>query len=151
MGILNLIQREKDKFRVKGREYSKEEITQAQKRLVQGDIEVYDNKKKSVREMISSAKTKFRQTQTRMEMMKEKHIEKQNKKLKSDLENLRLKNKVATQKEQLGKGLRAILGGINVPTVQKREYGGNPFPVSTAQTEKPKKPRNELGGTEPFG
>jgi CxxC motif-containing protein len=161
MGILALIQKEKDKFRIRGREYSKEEINSAKRGLVQGDIEVYDAKKKSVGEMISNAKQKFKQTKTRLEMMKEEHQIKKTAKLKKDLENLKLQSQIAKQKQQIQKagggkrGLRAILGEVNVPTVQRKEFGGNPFPGTERPKEKKnivqEEGRNALGGKDPFG
>jgi hypothetical protein len=164
MGILNIIKGGKDKFKNKS---TKEEVEHYRQKLVAGDIEVYDNKKKTIGEMISSAKQKFRSTKAKVEMMQEEHREHQNKKLRSDYENLRLKNKVAKEKskqielknKKATKGLRAIFGGVNIPTAQTNQgirMGGEPFPNSgsgerkNVVTEK-EEGRNALGGKDPFG
>jgi hypothetical protein len=165
MGILSIISEAKNKFKNKA---TKEEVEGYRQKLVAGDIEVYDANKRNIGEMISSAKQKFKQTKNRMEMMKEEHREVENKKLKSELENLRLKNKVAIQRQSLqkktGRGLRAVFGGVNIPTAQQRgtpgvRLGGEPFPISTAGkpgtkkniVQQPEPERNELGGIKPFG
>src|SRR4030042_2305213 len=168
MGILGLIQRTKDKF--KGREYSKEEIDEYRGRAMRGDIEVYDNKKKTVGEMIQGAKDKFKVIATKHYQNQEMKRETENKVLKSKITNLKLKNQYAKQKEKLqkktGRGLRAVFGGVNIPTAQQKPnergmaMGGNPFPGSSS--EAPRTPtkknivrqeegRNELGGRDPFG
>jgi len=166
MGILSYITGAKQKFKNKSTD---EEVTNARRGLVQRDIEVYDEKKPSIRAMISGAKQKFRQTKTRLEIMQKEHKERQNIKLESKLEHLTLKRKVMTEQKKLAKlksqkprGLRALMGGVNIPTAQQprgergMSMGGNPFPGSTTQ-ETPKKKnivqeeRNALGGKDPFG
>jgi len=167
MGILSLIQREKNKFKNNA---SKEQVEGYRRQLVAGDIEVYDKDKKTIGGMIASAKAKLKKTTNRINTMKEEAGQKQNIKLKSKLENLRLKNKVAVQKEALqkrtGRVLRAVFGGVNVPTAQQKpgergnmSMGGNPFPGSSSETPRTsvkknvvqqEEGRNELGGRDPF-
>jgi hypothetical protein len=163
MGILNLIKGAKDKFKNKS---TKEEVKGYRQKLVAGDIEVYDHKKKSVGEMISSAKQKFNTMKTKHYQAQEMKRESENVRLESQLKNLKLKNKVATQKQALakktGKGLRAIFGGVNIPTAQQQpgqqgmRMGGEPFPNSGSGERKnvvnqQEEGRNAMGGKDPFG
>jgi multidrug efflux pump subunit AcrB len=156
MGILALIQGEKNKFKNNA---SKEEVNNARKGFVQGDVEVYDSHKKTVGEMIAGAKAKFKTTKARIEMAQQEHIQKQNVKLKSEYENLQLKNKVNKEKlklselrnKKISKGLRMVTGGANIPTATQpgRGIGQDPFPKNTEE-KKSQEGRNALGGVDPF-
>lgn len=161
MGILGIIQGAKTKFKNKA---SKEEVEDYRKTLVKGDIEVYDKDKKTIGGMIQSAKSKFRSTKAKLEMMQDERREHQNAKMKKQIENIKLKNKLAKEKEALqkktGKGLRAMLGQVNVPTAQKGRFGGEPFQGSSSGNNSGERKnvvndqtsdeRNALGGKDPF-
>lgn len=156
MGILALIQGEKNRFK---NNVSKEEVNNARKGLVQGDVEVYDSHKKTVREMIQGAKNKFKNTKARIESMQDEHRIKQNVKLKSQYENIQLKNKVIKEKnkfskekfnarelrnKKISKGLRMLTGGGNVPTVNQGRTSKAP------EEKKNQEGRNSFGGVDPF-
>lgn len=154
MGILSLISGEKKKF---SNHATPEEINQARKGLVQGDIEVYETQKTSVGKMISNTKQKFRSTIAKGRMIKDERREAENIRLQKEYENLQLKNKVNKVKIQLERNkapnalqritgnLEALGGQRKIPTAARKN-----IPGSKKRIYKDQEGRNVFGGKDPF-
>lgn len=164
MGILSMIQREKNKFKSHATE---EEVRNARRGYIQGDVEVYEDKPRSIGGIISGAKQSFREGKTKLMMKadelrerKQERNAKENIRLQNEYENLRMKVKVNKQKialeksrppntlEKLNSRLSAI--GTNRGTGAKRIPQSDRKRISKVRRVPPNK-GNIFGGRDPFG
>lgn len=165
MGILSLIQGEKNKFKSHATE---EEIRNARRGFVQSDIEVYEDKPRTIGEIISGAKKSFREGKTKLRMKadelrerKQERTARENIRLQNEYENLKLKNRVNKQKvllernrppnalERINSRLSVI--GTNRGTGAKRIPQSDRRRISKAKRIPPSQGGNIFGGGDPFG
>jgi len=164
MGILSMIQGEKNKFK---NHSTDEEVRNARRGYIQGDVEVYEDKPRTIGGIISGAKQSFREGKTKLRMkadeLRERKAErtaKENIRLQSEYENLRMKVKVNKQKialersrppnalERLNSRLSVI--GTNRGTGAKRIPQSDRRRISKARRVPPNQ-GNIFGGHDPFG